>query len=42
MMYADEFGVLRFAATNSELGQYAGSPVVGYSRGFFNKSFNET
>lgn len=28
IMYADEFGVLRYAKTNTELGQVAGSPIV--------------
>lgn len=28
IMYADEFGVLRYAKTNSEAGQIAGSPIV--------------
>ena len=28
IMYADEFGVLRYAKTNSELNQIAGSPII--------------
>lgn len=32
IMYADEFGVLRYAKTNAEAGQFVGSPIVSNSQ----------
>ncbi len=43
IMYADEFGVLRYAKTNTEAGQIAGSPIVNNSHvSLSNKLMNFT
>lgn len=43
IMYADEFGVLRYAKTNTEAGQISGSPIVNNSHvSLSNKLMNFT
>ena len=43
VMYADEFGVLRYVRTNAEVGQIAGSPIVHNSEvSISNKLMNFT
>ncbi len=43
IMYADEFGVLRYVRTNAEVGQIAGSPIVHNSEvSISNKLMNYT